>query len=92
MFKNVNYLIISDMDSIKSALDNIEADNGKMYGSLHYIRSNMMKNHGIKELQDLGGIKILMKCLKQVNPRVLSLALSILANCSMNEACRDQVM
>lgn len=80
------------MDSIKSALENIEADNGKICGSLYYIRSNMTKGHVINELRDLDGIKILMKCLKQVNPKVLSLTLSILANCSMNEACRDQVI
>lgn len=80
------------MDSIKSALENIETDNGKICGSLYFIRSNITKNNVINELRDLGGIKILMKCLKQVNPKVLTLTLSILANCSMNEACRDQVI
>lgn len=81
------------MDSIKSALENVAADNGRICGGLYYIRSNISnKTEGIKELQDNGGIKILIKCLKKVNPKVLSLTLSILGNCSMNEACREQVI
>lgn len=81
------------MDSITSALENIAADKGRICGSLYYIRSNVSnKLEGIDELRELGGIKILVKCLKQVNPKVLSLALSILGNCSMNEMCREQVI
>lgn len=81
------------MDSIKSALENVAADKGRICGGLHYIRSNITnKAEGVKELGDHGGIKILVKCLKQVNPKVLSLTLSILGNCSMNETCREQVI
>lgn len=80
-------------DSIESALANVAADNGHICGGLNYIRSNIInKTEKIKELRDHGGIKILIKCLKKVNPKVLSLTLSILGNCSMNEACREQVM
>lgn len=81
------------MDSISSALENVAADKGRICGSLHYIRTNITnKIEGVNELRDHGGIKILVKCLKQVNPKVLSLTLSILGNCSMNEACREQVI
>lgn len=81
------------MDSLKSALENVAADKGRICGSLYYIRSNVTnKLEGINELQDRGGIKILVKCLKQLNPKVLSLALSILGNCSMTEGCREQVI
>lgn len=81
------------MDSITSALESVAANNGRICGGLHYIRTNVSnKLEGIDELRDNGGIKILVKCLKQVNPKVLSLSLSILGNCSMNEACREQVI
>lgn len=81
------------MDSISSALENVASDKGRICGSLYYIRSNITnKIEGISELRDHGGIKILVKCLKQVNPKILSLTLSILGNCSMNEACRKQVI
>lgn len=81
------------MDSITSALDNVAADKGRICGSLYYLRSTISKQpSGIDELRDYGGIKILVKCLKQVNPKVLSLALSILGNCSMNEECRNEVI
>lgn len=81
------------MDSISSALENVAADKGRICGSLYYIRSNVTNKHeGINELRDNGGIKILVKCLKQVNPKVLSLTLSILGNCSIDETCREQVI
>lgn len=80
------------MESITTALQDIAADKGRICGSLSFIRSNISnKREGINELRDHGGIKILVKCLKQVNPKVLSLALSILGNCSMDEICREQV-
>lgn len=81
------------MESITSALENVAADKGRICGSLHYIRTNFTNRiEGINELRDHGGIKILVKCLKQVNPKVLSLTLSILGNCSLNETCREQVI
>lgn len=81
------------MNSITSALENVAADKGHVCGSLHYIRATMTKQHdAIDEIRNHGGIKILIKCLKQVNPKVLSLALSILGNCSMNEECRNEVI
>lgn len=80
------------MDSITSALENVASDKGRICGSLYYIRSNVSNTlEGVNELRNHGGIKILVKCLKQVNPKVLSLALSILGNCSLNEVCREQV-
>lgn len=80
------------MDSITTALENVAANKGRICGSLHYIRSNYTnKIEGINELRDHGGMKILIECLKQVNPKVLSLTLSILGNCSMDEGCRNQV-
>jgi len=81
------------MDSITSALEEVAADKGRICGSLHYIRSKITnKLEGINEFRDHGGIKILVKCLKLVNPKVLSLSLSILGNCSMDAACREQVI
>lgn len=80
------------MDSIVTALENVAANKGRLCESLHYIRSNFTNNsEGINELRNLGGMKTLMDCLKQVNPKVLSLTLSILGNCSMDEECRNQV-
>lgn len=81
------------MDSIASALNDVAADNGRICGGLYYIRSKITNRlEGINEFRDLGGTKILVKCLKQVNPKVLSLSLSILGDCSMNAACREQVI
>jgi len=81
------------MDSITSALKEVAANKGHICGSLYYLRSKISnKSEGINELRDHGGIKILVKCLKQVNPKVLSLSLSILGNCSMDAACREQVI
>lgn len=81
------------MESISSALENVASDKGRICGSLNYLRSNIANTvERINEFKDHGGIKILVKCLKQVNPKVLSLTLSILGNCSMYEACREQVI
>ncbi|XP_050436838.1 uncharacterized protein LOC126843379 [Adelges cooleyi] len=80
------------MESISTALNHISSDKGRICGSLHYVRTNIISRpEGINELRELGGIRILVKCLKQVNPKVLSLTLSILGNCSMDESCREQL-
>lgn len=81
------------MESVTSALARVAADKGGICGSLIYLRSELgKKNGGLKEFREYGGIRILGRCLKQVNPKVTSLVLSILANCSMNKECREEVI
>jgi len=81
------------MDSITSALANLAADKGGIYGSLVYIRSEMAKkNGGLKEFQEYGGIRILRRLLQQVNPKITSLVLSILGDYSMNTECCEEVI
>lgn len=76
------------MDSITAALDN---DN--ICESLCYIRSTVTEQpNGLDDLRNGGGIKLLVKCLKHADPKVLSLALSILRPCSMDEECRNEVI
>lgn len=81
------------MDSITSALANLAADKGGIYGSLVYIRSEMAKkNGGLKEFREYGGIRILRRLLQQVNPKITSLVLSILGDYSMNTECCEELL
>jgi len=81
------------MDSVTSALANVAANKGGIYGSLVYLRSEMAKKNGaLKEFQEYGGVKILSRLLQQVNPKITSLVLSILGDYSMNSECREEVI
>jgi len=84
--------MISDMESVRSALASVASNNG-VYGNLVYIRSEMAKkNGGSNEFRENGGIKILSKLLQQVNPKITSLVLSILGDYSMNKECSEEVI
>lgn len=81
------------MDSVTSALANVAANKGGIYGSLVYLRSEMTKKNGaLKEFRDYGGVKILSRLLQQVNPKITSLVLSILGDYSMNPECCEEVI
>ncbi|CAI6366388.1 unnamed protein product [Macrosiphum euphorbiae] len=81
------------MDSVTSALANVAANKGGIYGSLVYLRSEMSKKNGaLKEFQEYGGVKILSRLLQQVNPKITSLVLSILGDYSMNSECREELL
>lgn len=62
------------------------------YKLLVQIRTDVIKDkEGIKLLKDKGGLKRIVRILNKPNEKILNVSLSILANCCMQEECRDQV-
>lgn len=63
-----------------------------LYKLLVQIRTDVIReDEGIKLLRDSGGLKHIVKCLSKPNEKVLNVSLSILANCCLQEDCREQV-
>lgn len=51
----------------------------------------MKANDGVKLLKEKGGLKHIVKLLNRPNEKILNVALSILANCCLQEDCREFV-
>lgn len=63
-----------------------------LYKLLVQIRTDVIReDEGIKLLRDSGGLKHIVKFLSKPNEKVLNVSLSILANCCLQEDCREQV-
>ncbi|KAG8334865.1 Armadillo repeat-containing protein 5 [Homalodisca vitripennis] len=64
-----------------------------IYKLLVQIRTDVIKeDEGIKLLRDKGGLKRIVKILTKPNEKILNVSLSILANCCLQEECREQVV
>lgn len=63
-----------------------------LYKLLVQIRTDVIRDdEGIKLLKDSGSLKHIVKLLSKPNEKILNVSLSILANCCLQEDCREQV-
>ncbi|XP_054257867.1 armadillo repeat-containing protein 5 isoform X2 [Macrosteles quadrilineatus] len=64
-----------------------------VYKHLVQIRTDVIKDaEGVKLLRERGGLKHIVRLLNKPNEKILNVSLSILANCCLQEECRDQVV
>lgn len=75
-----------------SDLDLNNSSSHVTYKALTQLRADASQNKSVdKYLCEANAFKILSKYLKLPNDKILTVALSILANSSLNEDCRKQV-
>lgn len=83
--QSVNFLkLLSQLEKCSSTQS--------LYKVLVQIRTDLIKeSEGVKLLKEKGGLKRIIKLLSKPNEKILNVALSILANCCLQEDCRDLV-